>query len=168
MLEVSGGTGRNLSYYQYNKDVTSLTVTDRSPEMLQCAQQKYLTRYRKNLPQTTFQLQDAENMTYEADSFDSVVDTFGLCACNNPVKALEEMARVTKPGGHILLLEHGRGDNSWINEILDKDAEHHAAGWGCWWNRDMSELLQQAGLSIIDMRKYHFGTTYFIVAQKNK
>lgn len=42
------------------------------------------------------------------DMFDFVVDTFGLCSFNDPVNVLREMARVAKPDGKILLLEHGK------------------------------------------------------------
>ena len=106
--------------------MTSLTISDRNLEMIQCAQTKYQRTYRYHLPKTIFQLQDVENLTYESQSFDTVIDTFGLCACEDPVQALKEMARVTKPEGKILLLEHGRGKYSWMNEILDKDATTHA------------------------------------------
>ena len=41
-------------------------------------------------------------------SFDTVVDTFGLCSVEDPKRALEEMAAACKPGGKIILIEHGR------------------------------------------------------------
>ncbi len=42
---------------------------------------------------------DAEALPFPADSFDTTVDTFGLCVFPNPRQAVLEMARVTKPQG---------------------------------------------------------------------
>ncbi len=106
--------------------MTSLTISDRNLEMIKLAQLKYQKEFRQYIPKAVFQLQDAESLTYESQSFDTVIDTFGLCACEDPIRALREMARVTKPDGRILLLEHGRGKYPWLNEILDKDAMTHA------------------------------------------
>lgn len=64
----------------------------------------------------------AESLPYADETFDTVVDTFGLCSFYDPVKALQEMARVCKRDGRILLLEHGR--NPAIPEIYrDPDAQ---------------------------------------------
>ncbi len=63
------------------------------------------------------------------------MDTFGLCSCKDPVKVLQEMNRVCKPGGRILLLEHGKSTWDFWNNLLNKKAESHAQNWGCEWNR---------------------------------
>lgn len=120
---------------------------------------------------------DAANAPFESESFDAVVDTFGLCSFEDPVAALREMSRVCRrkkkknagsgdaPGsGKIYLLEHGRSDWDWVSNILDKHADPHAKRWGCYWNRDILAIVREAGLEIESVTRYHLGTTYVIVA----
>eukprot|EP00890_Picochlorum_soloecismus_P006603 jgi/Picsp_1/768/NSC_04257-R1_protein integral to the mitochondrial membrane len=105
--------------------------------------------------------------TFQQECFDSVVDTFGLCSCSDPVKALSEIVRVTKPGGKILLLEHGIGSWEFINVMLNKQASDHCTKWGCEWNRDVLKLVQSVpGIEVESIKRWHFGTTYVIHARK--
>ena len=104
-------------------------------------------------------------MIFPAQRFDSVVDTFGLCSFEDPVKALQEMERVCKDEGQTLLLEHGRSHYDWLNKILDKNAHRHTARWGCEWNRDIEAIVKEAGLEVVAKSRWHFGTTYMITAK---
>lgn len=88
------------------------------------------------------------------------MDTFGLCSFEDATAALREMERVTKDDGQILLLEHGRSHFDWLNAILDKNSHRHTARWGCIWNRDIEQLVRDAGLEIVSLQRWHFGTTY--------
>ncbi|GLC72044.1 hypothetical protein PLESTF_001198100 [Pleodorina starrii] len=97
--------------------------------------------------------------------FDTVVDTFGLCSHEDPVQALKEMARVCKPGGKLLLLEHGRANYDWLNRKLDSSASDHQRKWGCLWNKDILAIVKKAGLRVDKVTRWHFGTSYFIVAR---
>jgi ubiquinone/menaquinone biosynthesis C-methylase UbiE len=54
-------------------------------------------------------LMDSHALRFEDRSFDTVVDTFGLCSYDDPVAVLKEMARCCKGDGTILLIEHGKG-----------------------------------------------------------
>lgn len=125
---------------------------------------------------------DAAIAPFESESFDAVVDTFGLCSFEDPVAALREMSRVCRGkkkkknnagagsgdapvgSGKIYLLEHGRSDWDWVSNILDKHADPHAKRWGCYWNRDILAIVREAGLEIESVARYHLGTTYVIVA----
>jgi methyltransferase OMS1 len=44
-------------------------------------------------------------------------------------------------------------------------AAQHFLKWGCWWNRDIERMVRQAGLQIDSMSRWHFGTTYMLVAR---
>jgi methyltransferase OMS1 len=165
LLEVGAGTGRNLGYYP--KHVSKIVLTDFSEKMLLQARSKL-----KNDPDSRVQLfvADAANMTryYPPNTFDTVLDTFGLCSFDDPVQVLKELQRVCKPDGKILLLEHGTS-KTWkgLANFLDKNAERHAKNWGCVWNRDLDAILDDAGLEIDQKDTWHFGTTYYVVARPN-
>ncbi|KIW23774.1 uncharacterized protein PV07_11951 [Cladophialophora immunda] len=62
-------------------------------------------------------------------------------------------------GGKILLLEHGRSDLEFINRVLDNGAKMHADHYGCWWNKDIEQIVKDSGLIVERKRRYHFGTT---------
>ena len=51
---------------------------------------------------------DAEKLPFPADSFDCVSVAFGLRNMTHKDRALAEMARVTRPGGRVLVLEFSR------------------------------------------------------------
>lgn len=107
----------------------------------------------------------AEELGFPDQSFDTVIDTFGLCSMVDAQRALEEMQRVCRKDGKILLLEHGQSHYMWLSSLLDKFAGVHAKAWGCQWNRDILALVENAGLEIEDIKRFHFGTTYYIVAR---
>jgi hypothetical protein len=63
-------------------------------------------------------------------------------------------------GGKILLLEHGRSYYGFVNRFLDNGAKIHADHYGCWWNKDVDQIVRDSGLVVERKRRYHFGTTY--------
>ncbi|KAL2408405.1 hypothetical protein ABEF92_002999 [Exophiala dermatitidis] len=63
-------------------------------------------------------------------------------------------------GGKILLLEHGRSYLGFLNKYLDNIAKRHADRYGCWWNKDIDQIIKDSGLVVESKKRYHFGTTY--------
>jgi methyltransferase OMS1, mitochondrial len=167
VLEVGAGTARNLRYYPKSR-VQRVLLTDASPQMLQQATEK-VQQFSKPKPQFALKLADAAHLELPDSAFDCVVDTFGLCSFDDPVQVLRELSRVCKPNGKILLLEHGRSHSwSFVSNHLDRNAEHHAEHWGCVWNRDLDAILNESGLEIESLSRWHFGTTYYVVARPAK
>jgi methyltransferase OMS1 len=94
----------------------------------------------------------------------------GLCSTPQPVQLLRQLGSVlNQEGGRILLLEHGRGHYDWLNKIIDNGAPGHADQHGCWWNKDIGKIVEESGLEVVEMKRYHFGTTWwFILKPKTK
>jgi demethylmenaquinone methyltransferase/2-methoxy-6-polyprenyl-1,4-benzoquinol methylase len=60
---------------------------------------------RKARPHLAFTKADALNLPFEADTFDVVTISFGLRNTADIDKALSQMRKVTKPGGHLVVVE---------------------------------------------------------------
>ncbi|WP_328616781.1 class I SAM-dependent methyltransferase [Amycolatopsis sp. NBC_00355] len=99
VLEVAVGTGLNLPAYP--ADVT-LTGLDLSAGMLDLARD----RARKLGREVTLRQGSAHELPFGDASFDTVVCTFGLCAIPDHAAAVGEMARVLRPAGRLILVDH--------------------------------------------------------------
>jgi len=113
--------------------VDRLSLMNSSDRMLSEAGCKISLRPVKDRERIQLRVADATRLPYANDSFDTVVDTFGLCSFDNLVSVLQEMARFCrKDTGIILLLEHGTTE-SWegLARYLDRNAERRARNWVC-------------------------------------
>lgn len=164
VLELSVGTGRNMEYYPL-KQCTSVTMVDLSGPMLEVARQKWKERY-KMYTRAHFREQSALEPVPSptGTGFDTIIQTMGLCSTSQPLELLQNMGRMTREDGQILLLEHGRSNYEWLNNIIDKSAPGHADKFGCWWNKDIAKIVEQSGLEVVKIERpwYHLGTTYWI------
>ncbi|KAG2234557.1 hypothetical protein INT48_000460 [Thamnidium elegans] len=139
LRQVSTGTGRNFSYYKPDQ-VTSATFTDRHEPMLDQAKEKFES-YRDKFHHAFFKTASVEEK--HSKKYDTIVDTFGLCSCQDPVEALVQLADQCKSTeSRVLLLEHGRSHYDWLNRLLDTNLDKHVKQWGCWWNRDIMGLFE--------------------------
>ncbi|KAI5858502.1 ubiquinone/menaquinone biosynthesis-related protein [Tricharina praecox] len=167
VLEASAGTGRNIKWYPLSgRKVTSLTMVDTSAPMLQIARKAFHKRH-PTYKNVHFTIQDAAAplASPSSDKFDTVIQSMGICSHHSPVQLLRNLGEVCKDDGNIILLEHGKSHYDWLNRILDRFAEKHADTWGCWWNRDVEAIVSESGLRVVKLRRYHFGTTYWIEAK---
>jgi methyltransferase OMS1, mitochondrial len=95
--------------------------------------------------------------------FNTIIQTMGLCSTPRPVDLLRNLGTLcNKEDCRILLLEHGRSHYRWLNRILDNLAPVHADKYGCWWNRDIGGIVEESGLEVVKISRYHLGTTWWI------
>jgi len=157
VLEVAVGTGKNLVYYPQGCRIAAVDVSN---AMLDVGR----TRAAKLSVNVSFSLADAAALPFPDKTFDTVVSSLTTCTFPNPVAALQEMTRVCRTDGKILLLEHGRSDREWIGRWQDRRAERHAKQLGCHWNREPQELARQAGFKILEAHRCFFGIFHVIEA----
>ena len=64
-------------------------------------------------------------MPFADDTFDTAVATLVLCTVPDPVGAIDELARVLKPGGRLLFIEHVRSDDPHRAQWQDRLETQH-------------------------------------------
>ncbi|MFI5563725.1 class I SAM-dependent methyltransferase [Amycolatopsis japonica] len=159
VLEVAVGTGLNLPLYP---DGVTLTGIDLSDGMLAIARGR---AERLGHP-VTLRRADAHDLPFDADSFDTVVCTLGLCAIPDDGKALREMARVLRPGGRLILLDHivsssrpVRGLQWIVEKITVPMAGEHFL-------RRPSDKIGDLGLAVEQRERFKLGLVERLVARK--
>jgi ubiquinone/menaquinone biosynthesis C-methylase UbiE len=146
-LEIGAGSGLNLPHY--TAAVTELVVTEPSPHMVSHLRAKLAE---DPPPVGSWKLVEVggEQLPYEDASFDTVVGTFVMCTIPHPEQALVEIARVLKPGGRYLFLEHVHaGEDTLLGRVQDMvELPHRYIAAGCYPNRRTERLLEQSPLRI--------------------
>lgn len=100
VLEVGVGTGLALAHYSRRVQVTGI---DFSAEMLAKAQEKVSAL---GLGNVTLRQMDARDLEFADNSFDTVVAMHLISVVPEPERVVAEMARVCKPGGEVVILNH--------------------------------------------------------------
>ncbi len=159
ILEVACGTGLNIPLFPAGNDITAV---DLSPKMLDVARAN-AAEHRLNV---SLSVMDAENLEFADGSFDTIVSTLSTCTFPNPIKALQEIKRVCRPDGVILLLEHGHSNLPWLAKFQDRNEyKHYQEHAGCRWNQDPLDLVQSAGIKVLRSKRNILGMFHSIEAK---
>src|ERR1700760_996262 len=143
VLEIGAGTGTNLLYY--GSAVRTLTFTEPEKPMVRRLQRRILERR----PDARVLRAPAEDLPFEDASFDTVVSTLVLCTVDDQPRALRELRRVLRPGGHLLFIEHVRSDDEKIGRLQDRMLPLNVRLMhGCHCNRPTVDTIRSAGFDI--------------------
>lgn len=160
VLELGVGTGKNLSYYPSH---LSMTAIDLTPGMLERACRRAATLG----VNVALHLGDAQHLDFPDATFDEVVATFVFCSVPDPVLGLREAARVLKPGGRLLLLEHMRAATPLLGALMDLFNPVVVRMMGANINRRTAENVQRSGLQLLQVEELGMGGIFkLIVAEK--
>lgn len=151
VLEIGSGTGINFPFYH---SVERVTAIEPSQHMIQRSSEK---QRMAKVPIEVIK-ESAEKLPFPNDSFDTIIVTLVLCTIPNPEDAIQEMKRVCKPDGKILIFEHIQMDNSilaklqdWLTPVWKKVCD------GCCLNRNTVQTLEENGLEIIHQKSFFNG-----------
>lgn len=146
-LELGAGIGHNLEHYP--AAVERLVLTEPDPHMAK--------RLRAKVEESTRPAEvieaGAESLPFGADEFDTVIATLIFCTVPDPGAVLTEVARVLKPGGRMLFMEHVRSHSDGRAKWQDRlnPAQNFFFG-GCNLNRSTADTLRSSPLVIEEIR----------------
>lgn len=141
-LEIGAGTGANIPYYP---DAVEEIILAEPFEPMRRRLERKLRQSGKSAGTLDA---SAEAIPLDDESVDTVVSTLVLCTVDFPDRALAEIARVLRPGGQLLFIEHVRSHSPraarW-QDRLETPWRHFAAGCRC--NRDTVASIVAAGFT---------------------
>lgn len=143
ILEVGVGTGKNFDFYPVDKSITAI---DFSKRMMGKARKKADNKGMK----VHLEPMDVQDLQFEDQSFDTVLATFVFCSVRDPIKGLEEIKRVCKKGGKVVLLEHVRPATKLLKRVFDLLNPVTVKLIGANINRNTVSNMKRAGLHIIE------------------
>jgi ubiquinone/menaquinone biosynthesis C-methylase UbiE len=142
-IDLGAGTGANLELYP--DAVTELVLAEPDPHMAKRLRRKLAASSRQAEPVEA----SAESLPFEDSSFDTAVFTLVLCTVPNPEVALAEAARVLKPGGRLLFVEHVRANDPGLARWQDRlERPWLFIGDGCHCNRDTVASIEASPLTV--------------------
>lgn len=140
LLDVSCGRGTQSVFYakEYGVEVVGL---DLSEEMIQTASDKVKNAGVEKL--VMLKLGDSQQLPFEDNFFDVAINECAVGIPDDPQKVLDEMVRVTKPGGVIAIHE-----STWRKKIPDAEKDEISERYGTtpFEYEEWIAMLQKAGV----------------------
>ncbi len=141
VLEVGVGTGLSLDSYPRDAMVTGV---DLSESMLAEAEQLIESRGWSHVNLIPM---NAEQLEFEDSSFDFVTTFHTISVVSKPQSMMNEIVRVCKPGGRIMMINHFRSDNPLIARVVDSAGNiTKRLGWRT--DLELEELLSEVPLRL--------------------
>lgn len=158
-LELSVGAGANFPFYQENIDVTAV---DFSPKMLEKAKEAAAD----HSISASFIRGDVEALDFEPDTFDTIVSSMSFCGYENPAHVLSLCHQWIKPGGHLLLMEHGLSTSTPLAQIQKRLDTLSVKIVGCHQKRPIQQLVAESPFTIARYERKLFGIFHLVWARK--
>jgi phosphatidylethanolamine/phosphatidyl-N-methylethanolamine N-methyltransferase len=142
VLEVGVGTGLSLPFYPNNVEVSGI---DLSPEMLVRA--KELVESEELAHVKKLAVMNAEHMEFPDNNFDVVMAMYVATVVSDPAQFAQEMKRVCKKNGRIIIVNHFYDPNAPVGKIAAR-LKPFAKYIGFRTDLTLEEFVRRSGLEI--------------------
>jgi len=156
ILEVGVGTGINLALYPKGCSITGI---DLSGPMLDKARERAA---RKDVANVRLMQMDAANLQFADNSFDIVYAPYLISVVPDPVRVANEMCRVCRVGGKVVLLNHFRSPNPVLSRI-ERLISPLTVHIGFKADLDLPGFLAQACLKPVSIQKVNVPRIFSLV-----
>jgi len=143
VVEIGAGTGLNIAHYP--DGIAELVLIEPEPAM----RRRLARRLQRHARVARIVDAPAECLPLADASVDTVVSTLVLCTVDEPERALREIARVLRPDGQLLFIEHVRASSRFLAACQDNLLEawrRFAGGFIC--NRPTVELMRACDFTV--------------------
>jgi ubiquinone/menaquinone biosynthesis C-methylase UbiE len=143
VVELGAGTGLNVAHYP--DAVDELVLSEPEPGM----RRRLARRLERHGRAARIFDAPAERLPFADASADTVVATLVLCTVEEPERALREVARILRPDGQLLFIEHVRASSRFLAACQDKLLRPwRGFAGGCECNRPTLELMRACGFTV--------------------
>ena len=183
LLDIATGTGDiciKAFEYLHPDYVTGVDISDK---MMEVGREKIKQAKLEN--KIHFEIQDCATLTFPDNSFDAVTISFGIRNFEKLDESLQQIHRVLKPEGHLLILEMNEPQKGFLlaayklytsvfvrltSKLLSTDSRAYdyltssmqafASG------KDLIKILKANGLSLVKYKSFTFGVCSMYLARK--
>lgn len=148
VLEIGSGPGYNFQHY---KNVDKLYLLEPSKELIEISKKRTAGGA---LP-VVYLNAKAEKIPLEDSSVDTVVSTWTMCSVEDPLKVLNEIKRVLKPGGQLIFIEHGASPKilvRFLQSSLSFVTKYFTGN--CHYDRDFKKMIDKTGFRRVGIDIY--------------
>lgn len=147
-IDIGAGTGINIDLYP--DGLAELVLAEPDENMLR--------HLRPKLPADGSRIElvqaPADRLPFPDDTFDTAVFTLVLCTVPDPAAALQEAARVLRPGGQLIFVEHVRAQSPGVARWQDRlERPWRFFGDGCHCNRDTVATIEASPFELESLER---------------
>lgn len=180
VLDLATGTA-DLALEVAKRDTLEVVGSDPSTQMLAIGRRKVEKRGLGD--RVRLETGDAQELPYDADSFDACCMAFGIRNVPDRLAALREMARVIRPGGRVAILELGEPRGGLLGPLARFHIRQVVPTLGAILSgskeyrylqrsiaafpspEEFAALMETAGLAMVDVHPLTFGVCHLYVAE---
>ncbi len=150
VLEIGFGSGASLPHYPAG--VREIVAVDPNTGMHDLAAPRI---DRCPFPVNAL-VAEAEFLPLTSATIDTAVSILTLCSVSDPRRVLSELRRVLRPGGRLILLEHGLSNDPGVARWQQRlKRVQNVIACGCNLNRAVADLVAASGFCWLELKQFY-------------